>query len=78
MGSIRRSSKKSTSTNATLGPYPDDGAVRMPVFNSTTSIQAARRRRQQVTTRSGRSSTRLATGDAGTRSYVGSLLGSAL
>lgn len=60
---------------AALGPYPDDSAKRMPVVNSPSSIAAARKKRDQITSRSGRESTRLVS-DAGTRSYQSSFLGS--
>ncbi len=58
-----------------LGPYPDDAAKRMPVYNSPSSIAAGRKKRDQITARSGRESTRLVS-DAGTRSYSNSFLGS--
>lgn len=58
-----------------LGPYPDDGAKRMPTANSPSAIAAARKKRTQITQRSGRESTRLVN-DAGTRSYQNSFLGS--
>jgi hypothetical protein len=58
-----------------LGPYPDDAAKRMPVVNSPSSIAAARKKRDQITSRSGRESTRLVS-DAGTRGYANSFLGS--
>ena len=58
-----------------LGPYPDDAAKRMPVYNSTSAIAAGRKKRDQITARSGRESTRLVS-DAGTRSYQSSFLGS--
>jgi hypothetical protein len=73
------SSKKSTSSSATnlnavKGPYPDDNAKRMPVYNSPSAIEAGRRKRREIMARSGRSSTRLVS-DAGVRPYQGSLLG---
>jgi hypothetical protein len=55
-------------------PYPDDGAVRMPVSNSSASIEAARLRRAQVIARSGRTSTKLVS-DAGVRPYTNVHLG---
>ena len=58
-----------------LGPYPDDAAKRMPVYNSPSSVAAGRKKRDQITARSGRESTRLVS-DAGTRSYQSSFLGS--
>ena len=58
-----------------LGPYPDDSAKRMPVYNSTSAIAAGRKKRDAITARSGRESTRLVS-DAGTRSYQSSFLGS--
>lgn len=58
-----------------VGPYPDDGAMRMPVSNSPNSIAAARKKRDRIVTRSGRESTRLVS-DTGTRSYTNSFLGS--
>lgn len=61
-----------------LGPYPDDAAKRMPVVNSTSAIAAARKKRDAITSRSGRESTRLvnSTASAGTQSYQSSFLGS--
>jgi hypothetical protein len=56
------------------GEFADDGATRMPVINSKTSIEAGRRQRREIAARSGRSSTRMVS-EAGTRAYVGSLLG---
>lgn len=62
---------------APLGPYPDDGAKRMPTANSPNAMAAARKKRNQITTRSGRSSTRLVNDTPGTRPYTNSFLGSA-
>lgn len=61
-------------TNA-IGPYPDDNVSRMPTANSATALAAARRKRMEVIARSGRSSTKLATGNAGTTSYTNNFLG---
>lgn len=58
-----------------LGPYPDDGAKRMPVANSPAIIAAGKKKRDQITARSGRESTRLVS-DSGTKSYQNSFLGS--
>ena len=57
-----------------IGPFPDDGAKRMPVANSPTAVSAARRKRREITARSGRTSTRRVS-DAGVRTYVNSALG---
>lgn len=85
MGSLFGSrSKRSASTRpggqsltpSTVGPYPDDNAKRMPVFNSPESIEAGRQRRREITSRSGRESTRLVS-DRGTKAFVNSFLGSA-
>lgn len=63
------------STTTALGPtYPDDGAVRMPVSNSASTLEAARQRRASIISRSGRTSTRLVS-DAGIRPYTNSYLG---
>jgi hypothetical protein len=55
-------------------------AVRMPVQQDKESVAAARRQKQNISERSGRSSTFLGqrqTGEAGVSSYKNSLLGQA-
>jgi hypothetical protein len=47
----------------------------MPVYNSPAQIESARRKRQELMARSGRTSTNL-TGNPGTQSYMNSFLGS--
>lgn len=47
----------------------------MPVYNSPAQIEAAKRKRQELMARSGRTSTNL-TGNPGTRAYANSFLGS--
>jgi hypothetical protein len=59
--------------NASIGPYPDDNARRMPVSNSLTALEAGRRKRAQVIKSSGRASTKLA--GAGTSPYVNANIG---
>lgn len=61
-------------TAAAIGPYPDDGARRMPTSTSATTLEAARNARLGISARGGRTSTRLA-GSAGTQSYVNNFLG---
>lgn len=53
------------------GGYPDDGARRMPSISSAVSLEAAKRKRLQLSSGSGRTSTNL----AGTQSYINSFLG---
>lgn len=65
---------RDTSKAATLGPYPDDGARRMPTSTSSTATEAARTKRLEVSARGGRTSTRLA-GMPGTRAFVNTFLG---
>jgi len=55
--------------------YEDDGSIRMPVLNSPAQLAAARRMVRQLSAKSGRSSTALAS-DNGVRPYTASLLGS--
>lgn len=60
-----------------LGPYPDDNPVRMPAMTDQQTMRAARKKRDAITSRSGRVATRLAADKpAGTRSYGNSFLGS--
>ncbi len=56
------------------GPeYADDGARSMPSYNSQAIADAIRRATAGIVGRSGRTATNLS--GAGTRSYIGSLLG---
>lgn len=61
---------------AALGPYPDDGARRMPNANSPAVQTAGRRAAAKVTQRSGRVSTKLTPDTPGTKSYTNSFIGS--
>lgn len=47
----------------------------MPVYNSPSAIESARRKRQEIISRSGRGSTNLV-GNPGTQAYSNSFLGS--
>lgn len=59
-----------------LGPYPDDNPVRMPTMTDKSAMAAARKKRDAITSRSGRVTTRLAAdAPAGTRPGVNSFLG---
>ena len=60
------------STPNTIGPYVDDGAKRMPTFNSASALAASRRKRAEIVGRSGRQSTDLS---KGTQSYTNTFLG---
>lgn len=70
-----------TTTNPTASPSPvsrefeADRPQIMPVYNSPSQLESAKRKRQALMARSGRSSTNL-TGNPGTRSYQSSFLGS--
>jgi len=57
------------------GEYAADKPAIMPVYNSPAQIESARKRREAVITRSGRSSTNLV-GNPGTQAYQSSFLGS--
>lgn len=73
-----RDKKKSSSTpspgQVALGPYPDDGAKRMPVANSPSTIAAGRRKRREIVSRGGRESTRMAA-NPGASSFINQFLG---
>lgn len=81
-GGSRSSSSSSSTTGSSLGGrpgtpgggYPADNARRMPVYNSPASMEAGKRRRREIVSRSGRESTRL-TGNAGTLPFSNSFLG---
>lgn len=47
----------------------------MPVYNSPAQVESAKRKRQELMARSGRTSTNM-TGNPGTRAYSNSFLGS--
>lgn len=64
----------STALGGPSSPYPNDGAVRMPVSNSAATLEAARQRRASIISRSGRTSTALVS-EAGIRPYTNSYLG---
>lgn len=66
---------RDTSNKATIGPYPDDGARRMPSSTSASATEAARNQRLSVSARGGRTSTNLSGTMAGIRSYVNTFLG---
>lgn len=71
--------QQQATTGNRLGPYPDDNPVRMPVseFQSHFTNPAARKKREAIINRTGRTSTRLAADKpAGTTSYSNSFLGS--
>lgn len=69
--------RSDTSQRAVIGPYPDDGAKRMPSSNSPNSLEAARNKRLQISARGGRTSTRLAANSgAGLQTYINNFLGS--
>lgn len=52
-----------------------DGVTRMPVANSAAAIEAGRRKRRDIMSRQGRSSTRLADASPGITSYSNNFLG---
>lgn len=65
--------KADTST----GPYPDDGARRMPSTSSPGYLEAARNQRLQISARGGRTSTNLTgrSAAAGVQTYINNFLG---
>lgn len=67
-----------TNTKAVIGPYPDDGARRMPSTSSPAYLEAAKNMRLQISARGGRTSTNLAgsSAAAGVRTYINNFLGS--
>ncbi len=77
MGGIGGNPKPGSGTTVTTGlskEYQADKPQPMPVYNSPSQIEAARRKRQEIMARSGRTSTNL-TGNPGTMSYANSFLG---
>lgn len=84
MGGMGSTAKPATTPVATPGSagatglsteFEADKPQIMPVYNSPTQVESAKRKRQELMARSGRTSTNL-TGNPGTRSYSNSFLGS--
>ena len=69
--------RANSNSKAVIGPYPDDGARRMPSSSSASYLEAARNQRLQISARGGRTSTNLAgrSAGAGLQSYVNNFLG---
>lgn len=63
------------SPTPTSGEYEANRPQIMPVYNSPSQIESARRKRQEIIARSGRGSTNLV-GNPGTQAYQSSFLGS--
>lgn len=79
-GGAKKAATTTTTPAATPSPTPvtkefeADKPNIMPVYNSPTQVESAKRRRQQIMARSGRTSTNLV-GNPGTRTYQNSFLG---
>ena len=77
----RKGAKAATAAAQAASPtpvsseYEADRPQIMPVYNSPAQLEAARRRRESIVARSGRTSTNLV-GNPGTRAYQSSFLGS--
>lgn len=65
---------RSTDTTGISTEYEANKPQVMPVYNSPNQIESARKKRQEIMARSGRSSTNLR-GNPGTQTYQNSFLG---
>lgn len=65
---------KSNDTTGLTTEYEANKPQQMPVYNSPAQVESARKKRQEIVARSGRTSTNLR-GNPGTTSYVNSFLG---
>lgn len=65
---------RSSDTTGTSTEFEANRPQQMPVYNSPAQIESARKKRQEIVARSGRTSTNLR-GNPGTSSYQNSFLG---
>lgn len=65
---------RSSDTTGLTTEYEANRPQQMPVYNSPAPIESARKKRQEIVSRSGRTSTNLR-GNPGTTSYQNSFLG---